>query len=84
MRKIIDISKLQPDVCLATALDKGESFYSYFYSENRIQNAPTVEAIPIKWIKEWLKKHIPYNNDGTPYIADVYELLEDWEKENEI
>ena len=43
---------------------------------------PKSDSIPIEWIEEWLKKHIPYDNDGTPYIADVYEMLEDWEKEN--
>ena len=41
------------------------------------------QAIPIEWIDGWLKTHIPHDNDGMPYIADVYEMLADWEKENE-
>lgn len=35
-----------------------------------------VEAIPIEWIKDWLKNR--------PLYADsVYDMLEEWEKENE-
>ena len=73
--RLIDVSKMMPDACLATALDKGESFFSYFYSENRIENAPTIKAIPIKWLKQWEKN---YNE------TVIKEILEDWEKENEI
>lgn len=43
-----------------------------------------VSAIPIEWIENWLKTCIPrYDNDRMTYIADVYEMLEEWEKENE-
>ena len=42
-------------------------------------------AIPVEWIKKWLETCIPrYDYDRMTYIADVYEMLEDWEKENEI
>ena len=49
-----------------------------------LDNQPTVKAIPIEWIQEWLETCIPrYDYDRMTYIADVYEMLEDWEKENE-
>lgn len=37
------------------------------------------EAIPIEWIKTWIetKYNAVYNNN-------VWDMLEDWEKENEI
>ena len=42
-------------------------------------------AIPVEWINDWLETCIPhYDYDKLTYIADVYEMLEDWEKENEI
>ena len=37
---------------------------------NKIDNAPTVDAIPIEWLK-------------TKTINELCELLENWEKENE-
>ena len=48
-------------------------------SRKDIDNAPTVEAIPIEWIKTWIetKYNAVYNNN-------VWDMLEDWEKENEI
>lgn len=45
---------------------------------------PIVKAIPIEWIENWLETCIPrYDYDRMTYVADVYEMLEDWEKENE-
>lgn len=46
-------------------------------SRKDIDNAPTVKAIPIEWIKKWLGKLID------PYDDSVCQMLEDWEKENE-
>ena len=48
-----------------------------------IDTQKTVEAIPIEWIKKWLETCIPhYDYDRMTYIADVYEMLDDWEEEN--
>ena len=49
-----------------------------------IEMADEVKAIPIEWIEKWLETCIPhYDYDKMTYIADVYEMLEDWEKKNE-
>ena len=54
------------------------------YQYYMLDNAPTVDAIPIEWIKKWLETSIPhYDYDRMTYIADVYEMLDDWEEENE-
>lgn len=49
-----------------------------------IETEPTVEAIPVKWIKEWC------NTQNGKSLEErllkrygVLTLLEDWEKENE-
>lgn len=44
-----------------------------------IENQPTVKAIPIEWIKEWVERDENYWD--YQYLTDV--LLKDWEKENE-
>ena len=43
---------------------------------NDIQDQPTVKAIPIEWVWNWI------NTKGVfaQYISD---MIEDWEKENE-
>lgn len=40
-----------------------------------IKEAPTIKAIPIKWIYQWSAKHIGK-------WLSVADMLEDWEKEN--
>lgn len=56
--------------------------------EYNVQNwcplRPYKNSIPIEWIEEWVKTSIPhYDYDRMTYIADVYEMLDDWEEENE-
>ena len=67
-------------------LDKAVSIYDEDNNAvifTNVKNAE-VKAIPIEWIKDWLETCIPhYDYDKMTYIADVYEMLEDWEKENE-
>ena len=44
----------------------------------------SVDAIPIEWITDWLtKQSIPATSYGIDYSA-VEQMIEDWEKENEI
>lgn len=44
---------------------------------------PIVNAIPIEWIENWLETCIPhYDYDRMTYIADVYDMLDDWMEEN--
>lgn len=39
---------------------------------------PTVEAIPIEWVKRWaMKSENTYNRE------QIVEMLNDWEKEND-
>lgn len=45
-----------------------------------IDKAPTVKAIPIEWIKEWIERDDNYF-DKRYAIED---MLDDWEKENEV
>ena len=47
---------------------------------------PTVEAIPIEWIKKWVGKNAsdPINVTWNTYTLRMLEgMLDDWEKENE-
>lgn len=50
----------------------------------QIDNTPTVKAIPVEWIEKWLETCIPrFDYDRMTYMVDAYEMLEDWEEENE-
>jgi len=77
--RLIDADKLRINcVCLDRICVDGRT----------IENAPTVEAIPI----EWFKKKIDWHLDNVIYGAEVYQWVlnrwyedkEKWEKENEI
>ncbi len=61
----------------------------YRFALSRILEAPTVDAIPIEWIKRWVNSHSTYCYDYD-YPEDEYDgwyvirtMIEDWEKEND-
>lgn len=75
----------------------------YEHAETVIDKLPTVEAIPIEWIKGWLAsikdneryknayvqiedevRRVAYGNEMEFNIPSVSDMLEDWEKENEV
>lgn len=47
-----------------------------------------VEAIPIEWIRQWSDQFYKDINGKVYYMGDgydtIWDMLEDWEKENEI
>lgn len=53
-----------------------------------IESQPVVDAIPVDFIKNWLNGFMQEINGRTYYCGDGYDsagdLLEVWEKENEI
>lgn len=53
------------------------------HSYNAINELPIIEAIPILWIEEWLKKMPKHKRYGEVYKAVVRNLVKDWRKENE-
>lgn len=74
--RLIDADKLETDTIYATHLNHVECGYHYSYSEGRINEAPTVDAIPIKWIKRYWDSHRV--DDMT-----IWNMLNAWEEENE-
>ena len=61
-----------------------------WYSREAIETQPTVEAIPIEWIKAYFKKCLSFDdrvfidNEDSNYdiVIDKYKIFEEWEKEN--
>ena len=53
----------------------------YEYATQELLRAPTVDAIPVEWLKQWEEKH---KNDPCYCMFVSEEILADWEKENEI
>ena len=74
--RLIDADKLKTTAVLGLQLQHVKSQYYYFYEEETIQKAPTVEAIPIEWIKWYMQ------TDGIGYVV-IRTMLDWWEKENE-
>lgn len=72
--RLIDADKLKEE------LKVNGLGYQYYM----LDNAPTVKAIPIEWIKKWCNE---YNRKSLEERLlkryGVLTLLEDWEKENE-
>lgn len=54
--------------------DCGEEFVYM----SAIDRSPTIEAIPIEWIKAWTSK-----SENTYYRDQVLSMMEDWRKEHE-
>lgn len=58
--------------------------------QDEIRSQPTVEAIPIEWLKAYFKKCLSFDdrvfidNEDSNYdiVIDKYKIFEEWEKEN--
>ena len=72
--RLIDADKLRHELIM------GHDLIGAKYTDM----ADTVKAIPIDWIEKWSRqfydKNGRYNGEG---YDSVWDLLEDWEKENE-
>ena len=55
----------------------------------QVNMQPTVNAVPVEWIKKWAKKNgldcydYDYPTEKNDCRYAIEKLLEDWEKENE-
>ena len=97
--RLIDADKLETDTIYATHLNHVECGYHYSYSEGIINEAPTVNAIPIEWIKNYIENQYKEGHNYTKFIIEemagygnnfyydkarhIKEMLMEWEKENE-
>ena len=45
-----------------------------------IEKAPTVKAIPVEWIKKYMKEELTF---GSIMWLSLNDFLQDWEKEND-
>ena len=77
--KLIDADKLKEELKI-----NGLGYQYYM-----LNNAPTVEAIPISWIKKWAKKNgldcydYDYPTEKNDWWYAIEKMLKDWEKEND-
>ena len=78
--RLIDADKLKTTAVLGMQLQYVDCTYYYFYEEDIIANAPTVEAIPVDWIEKKCREL--YEHLYLDESLGVQMLLRDWEKEN--
>ena len=48
-----------------------------------LQGQPTVKAIAIKWIEQYVRDHFTFEEWYGGFVKGVADMLDDWEKENE-
>lgn len=54
------------------------------YTKDDIEREPTVQAIPIEWLKRWFERQVWQGSSPTDRIhCKASDIIEDWEKENE-
>ena len=55
------------------------------FSRYAIESQPTVEAIPVEWLKRWFERQVWQGSSPTDRIhCKASDIIADWEKENEI
>lgn len=82
--RLIDADKIKWKKILEP-LGNGMYVDGYVANERDINTMPTIEAIPIDWIRSW------WGNQGVPSLSHCMEntdevirtMLTDWRKENE-
>ena len=82
--RLIDADKLV-EICR-----KGWRLFGYhdeklkhWVDEYDINSQPTVEAIPVKWLKRWFERQVWQGSSPTDRIhCKASDIIEDWEKEN--
>ena len=88
--RLINANKLEADMYheafeITTDFQKWDSgcWIRYKMFENVMDKQPTVKAITVEWIIDWLTKQtIPALHTCDDYRA-VEKMLDDWEAENE-
>ena len=80
--RLIDADKLEATAVLGVQLQHADSRYYYFYEEETIEKAPTVKAIPIEWIEQFMNRFRLDMVTSDEY-ALLHFMLTEWEKENE-
>ena len=72
--RLIDADKLSYDITT-----EDEDYLTVTYDE--IQDQPTVEAIPIEWLREWFKRR--YKGRTYRDLIEEWESEKFWEKQND-
>lgn len=80
--RLINADELEPVI---TQWNPGALREESYYHEEQIINAPTIDAIPVKWIKKWIKD-CEYTDDIQIICArgPIRKMIAEWRKENEL
>lgn len=79
MGRLIDADKLETTAVFRLQLQHAMSRYYYFYEEETIQKAPTVIAIPIDWIHDYLNEtFLPES-----HFWVIQKMIKRWDEEHE-
>ncbi len=82
--RLIDADEFRYDICRQVEFIKVDDFQVVPVVDviNCWFNAPTVKAIPVEWIENYISK---IKDDGMIYLSSagcIKDMLKEWEKEN--
>lgn len=86
--RLIDADETVRQLELEAYIYEQTESHGYRYAQGLIEDQPTVEAIPIEWLKKQIE-NLPYSHSWelgeewkAKYATCLMVLLEEWEKEN--
>ena len=80
MTRLIDADALKAQIQREIDIyfnEVGGGIHTAMEARDEIDYAPTVDAIPIEWIKKWMDRQDSWNREG------VITLIRDWNEEKE-
>lgn len=79
LKEKIEFHPTSVSVCMTVAEAKGQTYFKNRCLED-IDNAPTVDAIPVEWLRKEMEK---VNHAFEPHFAFMY-VLQEWERTKSI
>ena len=80
--RLVDANELKVDYIIASTATNTQCYR--YISEEQVENAPTIDAIPVEWVKKWISKGLLGMDSLIDPEITIQVMLKCWEKENEI
>lgn len=75
-QRLIDANNLYFDY-IVTSTTTNTLCYRYI-SKEQVENAPTIDAIPVEWIKNYMKNEALSKGQSIKYDITAWEILAEW------
>lgn len=65
---------------MTSVMDMQDVYLPIHFKELLIDDAPTVDAVPVEWIKHYMEQEL---TEGSIFHRFMAKVLKDWEEEND-